>query len=246
MRWRKQRLRRAGPQDAVAPEDAVAPRDPVEQACLALRDEDVSVRTDAARQLMKWGDRRGVGPLLDALDQEVSSAALERSAEAVIDALAQFGGAAVEARLLGLLSVERLWCSEPSSIPDQPPFVAALDWVAVALMDIGGAELLLRGVLDVLRDQRRELRSRAAGELRNMAGRITVGYGLTPYDDEQLTDGERGWLMTSLHEAFLAEDDIDIRIALAEALGGLGDVGALLALRSDEHLSDEVKARLAP
>ncbi|MFI6086075.1 HEAT repeat domain-containing protein [Streptomyces sp. NPDC051217] len=221
----------------------------VEEVCAALQDDEVPVRREAVRKLRRLGDPRAVGPLLDALDREVRSATLEASAADIIDALAEFGGPEAEERLVGLLRIEEFWHEIDVDTPDEPPFVAAVVWVTPALLDMGGAELMLRGLLETLGDRRQELRCRAARELENIAWRSASGNGLTAYDDEELTDAERDLLVSSLCSALLAEDDAQVRNYLAGALGDLGDKRAVEPLRqalsSDESISQALREALA-
>jgi hypothetical protein len=141
----------------------------------------------------------------------------------VIDALDGFGGARVEERLVSLLRIEEFWRRIDSDFPDAPPFVAAAEWVTPALVEVGGAELCLRGLLEALGDSRESLRGCVADELGNVTWCIAGGSGLTVHDSEDVTDAERGWLVAALRSALDAEEHWLVQDRLAGALRHLED-----------------------
>lgn len=198
---------------------------PVEEVCAALRDDDVSVRGEAARKLMRLRDPRAVAPLLDALGREVGRVTLEESAaDVMIAALAAIGGPEVEKRLLGLLRIRAYWIKIRVDI-DEPPLVPAVECVIPALLDMGGSELVLRGLLDVLGDQRPMLRWYAARELAEIAASSAFdGIGLHVLDE--LTDTDRELILGPLRSA-LRDEFLPVQRAAAIALGHLGDRSVL-------------------
>ncbi|WP_179166447.1 HEAT repeat domain-containing protein [Streptomyces sp. CB03238] len=210
---------------------------PVDEVCTALRDGDVSVRRDAAHTLERLRDPRAVDPLFDALGREdVRRGA--GAAHAMIEALAAIGGSEVGERLLGLLHNEAYWTERYVGIGDEPPMVTAVDCVNPALFTVGGSELMLRGLLDVLGHQEQMLRWYAARELANITYRSTVGYGLTVNGSHgELVDADRQLIVGPLRSA-LRDKFWLVRESAATALGHLGDrsvLDDLLACLADDH-----------
>ncbi|MFC4470402.1 HEAT repeat domain-containing protein [Streptomyces xiangluensis] len=197
---------------------------PVEEVCAALRDDDVSVRGEAARKLMRLRDPRAVDPLLDALGSEVGSVMLEESAaDVMIAALAAIGGPEVEKRLLGLLRVRAYWIKIRVDIDE--PLVPAVECVIPALLKMGGSELVLRGLLDVLGDQQPMLRWYAARELARIAASSAFN-GIGAHVLNKLTDSDRELILGPLRAA-LRDEFLPVQRAAAIALGHLGDRSAL-------------------
>lgn len=209
---------------------------PVDEVCAALRDGDVSVRREAARTLERLRDPRAVDPLFDALGREIVSLKAP-AVSSMIGSLVAIGGAEVGERLLRLLRDEAYWTERYNGIDDGPQVIPAVDCVNPALITVGGQELMLRGLLDVLADQRKTLRWYAARELANIAYRSTVGYGLTAYGHGKLSDSGRQLMGRPLCSALRDEFPL-VREYAATAVGHLDDRSALdnlLDSLTDDH-----------
>lgn len=225
-----------GPEPVESPAEAEARfrrENPVEQVCALLRDSDHAVRRDAARTLARLGDPKAVGPLCEALGKERNHSLSESAADAIIDALAEIGGHEVENFLCSLLKEDKYWQPIRVDIMDEPDMDAATEWVAPALVRLGGVDLLLRGLLDALADERAEIRVHAAQELANITYRgmddddddDDDGY-VTLFGEGVLTDLHRETMYGPLCSA-LADRSARVRERAVVALGHLGNANAL-------------------
>jgi HEAT repeat protein len=135
----------------------------------------------------------------------------------------------VTGRLLGLLRDEAYWREVHDSVSDQPPTVPARDYVCVGVLKLAGAPAMLRGLLDLLTDERKWLRRNAACELSLIAARYAHGGALTAFGHGKLTEADRATLLAPLRAA-LRDEFWLVRDDAAAALGFLGDRDAVPAL----------------
>ena len=215
---------------------------PVDEVCAALRDEDVTVRREATYKLERLRDPRAVEPLFDALENEPIR---DGTANTMISALEAIGGAGTGERLLELLRNQDYWI-QIDGHSDNPPLTPGIDWVSEALHTLGGAELMLRGLLNVVGDQldgaagpgRRLARMSAARELAAIVRRSqNAGYLTTYGRGRELSASDRELLIDPLRSA-LHDEYGPVRASAADALGLLGAKGALdelLTLLADDE-----------
>ncbi|NRN64482.1 hypothetical protein GC106_16880 [Kibdelosporangium sp. 4NS15] len=144
----------------------------------------------------------------------------------LVEALAQIGGQQAERHLTSLLLRERYWRREQGDLDWSP----ATDWVMPALVELGGAELLLRALLNALTDSWPDIRKHAADEFANIAFRATDDEGWTGFDNEPITELHRAAMVDALCLS-LNDTDSRVRYSAALALGDLGDVRAIEPLR---------------
>jgi HEAT repeat protein len=233
MKWWKRKS--GGPEPVESPAEAEARfrrENPVEQVRAVLRDSDHAVRRDAARMLARQRDPKAIEPLCEALGKERNLSLRESAAEAIINALAEIGGQEVENFLCSLLKEDRYWQPIRVDIMDEPDIDAATEWIAPALVQLGGVDLLLRGLLDALADERSEIRAHAAQELANITYRgmdhdddDDDGY-VTLFGEGVLTDVHRESMYGPLCLA-LGDKSARVRERAVVALGHLGNANAL-------------------
>lgn len=190
-----------------------------EVACARLRDGDQEVRAEAARELVRLGDRRAVPVLCEAVAGE-SWWRPVRSAAAIVRALAEFGGVEAESAVGAELRKEVAWHLQPSGADDSPPSSAVADCIIPALRWMGGPSLVVRALLDTMRSKTvsRPVKASAARQLKNWVG--------SPSWRERLTEADRELMVESLRAA-LRDDEDAARDEIASVLGHLGDARAL-------------------
>lgn len=174
---------------------------PVEDACAALAERDISARIEASSVLRRLRDPRSVGPLIDAIQTEMRHAGeqylLERQhlISDLMITLATVGGAEAERYLVTLLHDPRTWL--PVFRDNYYDLVPATDWVTRALSTLGDT-VMLRALLDLLAEHRpANLRRGAAEELNRLAN----GLGLT-------TEAGRDMLVQGLRSVLDDEDQV--------------------------------------
>ncbi|WP_192810249.1 HEAT repeat domain-containing protein [Actinomadura rudentiformis] len=216
---------------------------PFEEVCARLRDGDAEVRGTAARQLARLGDERAVAALCDAFAREEWRFPV---AGEILDALAALGGPEVESTLIAELNDVSAW-HRPSS-GDQPMRSHA-DYIARALLKMGGAPLLLRVLFDTMASTTLQpaIRAGAASYLSHIAYNSAVGYSMTGWGDGKMTAVDRDSMVEPLMRA-LRDESARVREHAARALGHLGDKRALrslLELLGDENRSVRYRAAQA-
>lgn len=233
VKWWKPKPGAHQPVEAPAEAEARFRREnPVERVCAGLRDTDPEVRRDAARKLARLRDAKAVHPLCEALGEELNQSSRyyrfsDYATEEIIEALAAIGGPEAENLLCSLLKKEAAWSPIPVDIRDEPDIDAVTEWLAPALVELGGVDLLLRGLLDALADERSRIREHAAEELANITYRAMDDGGyVTLSGDGVLTNSHRASIFGPLCSA-LEDEQASVRERAVVALGHLGNMSAL-------------------
>lgn len=193
---------------------------PFEDVCARLRDGDAHVRAAAAAQLARLGDKRAVAALCDAFAREGWKFP---AAGEIIKALGVLGGPEAESTLIAKLHNEHVWYGGYSG--DQP-MPSHADYIAWALLEMGGSTLLLRVLIETMTSKtlRPSIRANAAEYLSGIAYRSTDGYssitGWVP-DRHTLSRADRDLMVEPLRAALL-DESARVRRHAADALGHLG------------------------
>ncbi|MGP3959581.1 HEAT repeat domain-containing protein [Nonomuraea sp. 3N208] len=192
---------------------------PFEDVCARLRDGDAQVRATAARQLARLGDKRAVAALCDVFAKEGWKFPV---AGEIVKALGVLGGSEAESALIAELHNEHVWHRESS---DDQPMPSHADYIAWALLEMGGSRLLLRALFETMASKplQPSIRAHAASYLSNIAYRSTVGYSVTGWvtDRHELTGADRELMVEPLRAA-LRDESPRVQKHAAAALGHLG------------------------